>query len=353
MTGNKHCWFTKNRLYTYNATNHAIYAMVNSCSSSISGYRHIFYILDLNYWVNHCCDGSDDQELQGIYKFLHLIRGFARRITNTKIHFILLRFPGISKSITKEFKLLVREACSNIGLPKQNFSVFTVENFYIKTDDNKVTRLTTIPNSNYSDYITGVPMFDKQVLIRIAGIVPESIVDGPGMRYVVFVQGCPHHCKGCHNPETWDFSKGTFTTIKSLVQDIVQNPMIKGVTFSGGEPFMQPKELLALLRTLKYECRTLGKTLDFISYTGFTLEQLQSPETLPYAEYGKTYLTYLEKWSLELLYSLNYLVDGPFMDYRKSFNCKFRGSTNQKMYKREYIDGKHIFTEIYPVEDND
>lgn len=345
MSGNKHCWFTKNRIYTYNATDYALYSLVNAWM--VESRRHLFYVVDLNYWTTHCYNSTREQELQGIFKFLHLIRSFVRRNKKGKIHFVLLRPPGISKSVTAEFKSLVRQACNNIELLKQSFSVETVENFYIKTDDNKVVRIATIPNSSYSDYITDVPMFDKRILLRIAGIVPESIVDGPGMRYVVFVQGCPHHCNGCHNPETWDFTLGTFKTIESIAYDVIQNPMIKGVTFSGGEPFMQPKALLELLRLLKLSYKALKKPFDFISYTGFTLERLQKPETLSYKD-----LTYLERWRLELLHNLDYLVDGPFMEDKKSYNCKFRGSSNQKMYKREFVDGQHRFTEIYPVESN-
>ena len=82
--------------------------------------------------------------------------------------------------------------------------------------------------------------------IRIAGTVEDSIVDGPGLRFVVFVQGCPHHCEGCHNPETHDFSAGKLTTTDALYEMCMENPLCSGVTFSGGEPFCQPEALYEL-----------------------------------------------------------------------------------------------------------
>ena len=77
---------------------------------------------------------------------------------------------------------------------------------------------------------------DAQTL-RVAGTVAESIVDGPGLRYTVFVQGCPHGCPGCHNPQTHDFAGGTEMTVQALLDDIARFPHLKGITLSGGEPF--------------------------------------------------------------------------------------------------------------------
>ena len=79
--------------------------------------------------------------------------------------------------------------------------------------------------------------------IKIAGVVKESTVDGPGFRYTVFTQGCPHNCYGCHNPGTHDFNGGKYVKISKLAEDINKNPLLKGVTISGGEPFMQAKKL--------------------------------------------------------------------------------------------------------------
>ena len=104
--------------------------------------------------------------------------------------------------------------------------------------------------------------------LRLYGIAAESIVDGPGFRYAIFVQGCPHHCPGCHNPDSHDFSAGYDRTVDSLFEEICADPLLKGVTFSGGEPFCQPAPLTELARL----CRQRG--LDVLAYSGWTYEQL-------------------------------------------------------------------------------
>lgn len=152
-------------------------------------------------------------------------------------------------------------------------------------------------------------MTDK---IRIAGIIRESIVDGKGLRFVVFGQGCPHRCAGCHNPQTHDFSGGKLIPIASLTQEIRKNPLLQGVTFSGGEPFAQPEAFSALAREIK----ALSRKLDLTVYSGYTYEQLLD---LP----GAT----------ELLNLCDYLIDGPFILEERDISLKFRGSRNQR-----YID---------------
>ena len=87
--------------------------------------------------------------------------------------------------------------------------------------------------------------------IRIAGTVGESIVDGPGFRYTLFVQGCPHGCPGCHNPQTHDFDGGQDIALDTLLKDMCKNPFVKGVTFSGGEPFCKAEPLYRLAVELK------------------------------------------------------------------------------------------------------
>ena len=87
--------------------------------------------------------------------------------------------------------------------------------------------------------------------IRISGTVSESIVDGPGFRYTVFVQGCPHNCPGCHNPQTHEFESGRIVDTDELFRECVDDPLNKGVTFSGGEPFSQAKELYELGKRFK------------------------------------------------------------------------------------------------------
>lgn len=145
--------------------------------------------------------------------------------------------------------------------------------------------------------------------IRIAGIVRESIVDGPGLRFVVFGQGCPHHCPGCHNPQTHDFAGGKLVPIEKLAAEIRKNPLLRGVTFSGGEPFCQIEAFAALARRIK----ALSPKLDITVYSGYTWEQLQM---LPGAE--------------DLLGLCDYLIDGPFVLEQRDISLKFRGSRNQR-----------------------
>ena len=108
--------------------------------------------------------------------------------------------------------------------------------------------------------------------LRIAGTIGESIVDGPGIRYVLFTQGCPHGCPGCHNPQTHDFNGGKVGDTALLLADIRKNPFVKAVTFSGGEPFAQPLALAELASALKEQGYHL------MCYTGYTFEQLLQRE---------------------------------------------------------------------------
>lgn len=144
--------------------------------------------------------------------------------------------------------------------------------------------------------------------LRIAGTIEESIVDGPGLRYVLFTQGCPHHCPGCHNPETHAFSGGKLVSLDWVVQDIRKNPIPRGVTFSGGEPFAQPEALTELARALK----PLGYHL--MAFSGYTFEEL-----------------YAEPRFLPLLQELDMLVDGRFVLEQRSLLLRFRGSRNQRI----------------------
>ena len=102
--------------------------------------------------------------------------------------------------------------------------------------------------------------------IRIAGIIKESIVDGPGIRLVVFAQGCPHRCRGCHNPQTHPFEGGKIVTIEEILEMVKKNPLLDGVTFSGGEPFSQAQAFAVLDR--------LKVSMNIMTYTGYTYEYL-------------------------------------------------------------------------------
>lgn len=150
------------------------------------------------------------------------------------------------------------------------------------------------------------------VSINLYGTAPDSIVDGPGLRYAVFVQGCTHHCPGCHNPESQPMEGGTRTRIADLLADIRANKLVSGVTLSGGEPFDQPAACAALARALKADGYGLW------AYSGYLYEQLLArAEAEPAVD--------------ELLASIDVLVDGPFVESRKSYALKWRGSDNQRL----------------------
>lgn len=148
--------------------------------------------------------------------------------------------------------------------------------------------------------------------IRVAGVTKESIVDGPGFRYVIFTQGCPHKCVGCHNPETHSRFGGRDITFKEIISDISKNPLLDGVTFSGGEPFLQATKLSILAKEIK------SHGLNIMTYTGYTFEEL-------YRNSSK------ENGFLELLNCTDYLVDGKFEVEKKDMLLKFRGSNNQRI----------------------
>lgn len=146
--------------------------------------------------------------------------------------------------------------------------------------------------------------------LKISGTVDESIVDGQGIRYTIFTQGCPHACEGCHNPHTHDFQAGKDVDIQDLFDEICENPLLKGVTFSGGEPFCQPEPLIELAKQIH------TRKLDITTYTGYTLEELQSKDN-PLID--------------ELLKQTDVLIDGKFINSERDLTLTFRGSSNQRV----------------------
>lgn len=146
--------------------------------------------------------------------------------------------------------------------------------------------------------------------LRLFGISKESIVDGPGIRYAIFTQGCPHNCPGCHNPESHSFTDGYLADTGVLLAEIKANPLLDGVTFSGGEPFMQAGELAELASEVK------KLDLSVLVYTGYTFEELTSQLHRP-------------GW-LELLSKTDILIDGRFEATEQSYDLRFRGSKNQR-----------------------
>jgi anaerobic ribonucleoside-triphosphate reductase activating protein len=149
--------------------------------------------------------------------------------------------------------------------------------------------------------------------ILLAGFAKESIVDGLGLRYTVFAQGCGHKCKNCHNPGTHARDGGKQYDITEIVSDIMENPLLDGVTFSGGEPFLQANEFFALVKEIKKNVNR-GAEFNTWCYSGFTFEELlKKPE------------------AKDLLGEIDVLVDGRFVEKLKSCELKFRGSGNQRI----------------------
>lgn len=142
--------------------------------------------------------------------------------------------------------------------------------------------------------------------IQTAGFLDNSLCNGKGIRSVLFVSGCPHRCKGCHNPQTWNFDYGDSVSIDDLYTRILSNvPLIKGVTYSGGEPVCQSNNLIILSKKIK----KLG--LNIWCYTGYTFEELQ-----------QTHFNFLK--------DIDVLVDGKFEIDNKCDNS-YKGSSNQRI----------------------
>lgn len=163
------------------------------------------------------------------------------------------------------------------------------------------------------------------MILRIAGIVPESITDGPGIRFVIFTQGCPHNCPGCHNPETHDFKTGSYVDTDTIFAQILSNPYIKNITFSGGEPFCQAEQLTYLAKMLKKD------NYHIMSYTGYLFEDLiKNPE------------------NLELLKNIDILIDGKFMIEQRNLKARFKGSDNQRIIdvQKSLKENKIILADI-------
>lgn len=146
-------------------------------------------------------------------------------------------------------------------------------------------------------------------MLRIAGFADDSIVDGPGIRLTVFCQGCPHHCPGCQNPETWAVDGGMLFTPEDILRRVQQNPLVKGVTLSGGEPFAQAEENVVLARLLK------EAGYEVAAYSGYTFEELRGGTSA----------------QRELLEQLDVLIDGRYVEEERSLDLLFRGSRNQRI----------------------
>ncbi len=162
-------------------------------------------------------------------------------------------------------------------------------------------------------------------VLRLAGIVRESIVDGPGIRFTVFCQGCPHGCPGCHNPETHDFAGGSDCSADRLLEEIDKDPLLAGVTFSGGEPFCQAEAFELLGRKVK------ERGLSLTVFSGYTYEELQE-------------MAGRDEHVRGLLEITDLLIDGPFLQEQRDLTLQFRGSANQRL-----IDMNRTREAGYPV----
>lgn len=149
-------------------------------------------------------------------------------------------------------------------------------------------------------------------MLRVAGMVEESIVDGPGIRFVVFTQGCRHNCVGCHNRHTHPLNGGEIISIEDIIRRVGENPLLDGVTLSGGEPFEQAEALSRLAMALKKQGHNI------ITYTGYTYQHIVDNSDK------------MEGW-LALLQHTDILIDGPFEIEKKNLNLRFRGSENQRI----------------------
>lgn len=161
--------------------------------------------------------------------------------------------------------------------------------------------------------------------LRISGITKESVVDGPGYRFVLFTQGCLHRCPGCHNSTTWDLSGGYTINTGDVLKQVKSNKLLRGVTFSGGEPFLQCQPLAQLGQ----ETKELG--LDVLVYTGYTWEDL-----IGKASYDNKVRALID--------SSDYIIDGPFILAKRDLSLQFRGSSNQRMIdvSKSLQEGKAI-----------
>lgn len=147
--------------------------------------------------------------------------------------------------------------------------------------------------------------------LYIKDIVRQTMADGPGMRTSIYCSGCYHHCPGCHNPQTWDLFSGDLKGIDEIINIIKEDEWSSGVTFTGGDPLYQADEFTLLAKQIKEETDK-----DIWLYTGFTISEILNEPRLS-----------------QILKYVDYVVDGPYVENLRDLSLKFRGSSNQTIYK--------------------
>lgn len=162
--------------------------------------------------------------------------------------------------------------------------------------------------------------------ISLSGVTGDSIVDGLGLRLTIFTQGCLHHCPGCHNPQTHDPEGGSWADTEDILAAAAENPLLDGITLSGGDPFLQPVPCLALAEG----AHKIG--LNVWTYTGYTWEALLEEN---------------DAEKLALLKETDVLVDGPFLLAERSLELRFCGSRNQRLIdvKKSLAEDKVVLWE--------
>jgi len=169
------------------------------------------------------------------------------------------------------------------------------------------------------------------VNIRLAAYLqPDSIVDGEGIRTVIWTQGCPHNCYGCHNPETHDYKGGKLVNIEEIFNTIDSLEGQNGLTFSGGDPFVQSKECAVIAKYAKH------RGFNIWAYTGYLYEDL-----IKLSNNNRDIMSFLKE--------IDVLVDGKFEIDKRSYSCIFRGSSNQRIIdvKKSLKIGKAVLINKY------
>lgn len=295
--------------------------------------RHVEIVIDINYF-SYCRD-TFKQFLLDLKPY------YPQQIK--KLSIIIIRSTVLTNSLMKSYVSSLEEYLVEWGFSKVDIHTtwtYVYVGSYAFKNCLGVVTITHIPNTLKSTYerLTKISQFTSYcsnipyVFLNVAQEIPETIVDGPGIRYSVYSQGCIHNCPGCHNPSTHSFELKNLVDVESLAQKICRNKLICGVTFSGGDPILQAHGFWKLAERLK----KLKPNLNIIIYTGYTMNELKN-------------ISQSQLYVHKLLNVCDYIVDGRFEIDKRSLECPYRGSTNQKFLdiRKFQIDGSAV--EIDPI----